>query len=158
MESSTTDKRGVDAATIAEAFRITATQRADQVAVRTKGGAQEWTWGELRERVDALAAGLAGLGLRKGDTIALMLGNRPEFHLADLAAMMVGATPFSIYMTYAPNQIEYVVSDAGARILITEQEYLDNVLEARKGLPDLEHVIVVDGDAPEGTVALDVLE
>ena len=79
-----------------------------------------------------------------------MLGNRPEFHLADLAAMMVGATPFSIYMTYAPNQIEYVVGDAGARILITEQQFLDNVLKAREELPDLEHVIVVDGDAPEG--------
>ncbi|MCW2983239.1 MAG: long-chain fatty acid--CoA ligase, partial [Conexibacter sp.] len=154
MESSTAPKRGVDAATIAEAFRITSAQRAGDVAIRTKGDEVSWTWGELRERVDALAGGLHGLGLRKGDTIALMLGNRPEFHLADLAAIMVGATPFSIYMTYAPNQIEYVVSDAGARILITEQQFLDNVLEARKSLPDLEHVIVVDGDAPEGTTAL----
>ena len=39
-----------------------------------------------------------------------MLGNRPEFHLADLAAVMLGATPFSIYMTYAPDQIAFVVS------------------------------------------------
>jgi long-subunit acyl-CoA synthetase (AMP-forming) len=154
VESSTAPQRGVDAATIAEAFRITSSQRADEVAVRTKGDEVSWTWGELRERVDRLAGGLHALGLRKGDTIALMLGNRPEFHQADLAAMMVGATPFSIYMTYAPNQIEYVVSDAGAKILITEQAYLDNVLEARKTLPDLEHVIVVDGDAPEGTTPL----
>jgi len=154
VESSTAPQRGVDAATIAEAFRITSGQRAGEVAVRTKGDEVSWTWGELRERVDRLAGGLHGLGLRKGDTIALMLGNRPEFHLADLAAMMVGATPFSIYMTYAPNQIEYVVSDAGAKILITEQQYLANVLEARKALPDLAHVIVVDGDAPEGTTPL----
>ncbi|HWH96038.1 MAG TPA: AMP-dependent synthetase/ligase [Baekduia sp.] len=154
MESSTAPKRGVGAATIAEAFRLTSAQRAGQVAVRTKDDEISWTWGELRERVDALAGGLYGLGLRKGDTIALMLGNRPEFHLADLAAMMVGATPFSIYMTYAPNQIEYVVSDAGAKILITEQQFLANVLEARELLPDLEHVIVVDGAAPEGTRAL----
>jgi long-chain acyl-CoA synthetase len=157
VESSTTPKRGVDAATIAEAFRITAEQRVDQVAVRTKGDEVSWTWGELRARVDRLAGGLAALGLRKGDTIALMLGNRPEFHQADLAAMMVGATPFSIYMTYAPNQIEYVVGDAGARILITESQFLDNVLEARRTLPGLDHVIVVDGaaaDLPEGTTAL----
>ena len=154
MESSTAPKRGVDAATIAESFRITSAQRADEIAVRTKGDEVAWTWGELRERVDRLAGGLHDLGLRKGDTIALLLGNRPEFHLADLAAIMVGATPFSIYMTYAPNQIEYVVSDAGARILITEQAYLANVLEARAALPDLEHVIVVDGDAPEGTTPL----
>jgi len=158
VESSTTPKRGVDAATIAEAFRLTAEQRADQVAVRTKGGAVSWTWGELRDRVDRLAGSLSALGLRKGDTIALMLGNRPEFHQADLAAMMVGATPFSIYMTYAPNQIEYVVQDAGAKIIVTEQQFLDNVLEARKTLPGLAHVIVVDGDAvPEGVTRLDDL-
>jgi long-chain acyl-CoA synthetase len=155
VESSTAPKRGVDAATIAQAFRITAAQRPDEVAVRTKGDEVAWTWDELRGRVDRLAGGLHDLGLRKGDTIALMLGNRPEFHLADLAAMMVGATPFSIYMTYAPNQIEYVVSDAGARIIITEQQFLANVLEARKSLPDLEYVILVDGDAPEGTLALE---
>jgi long-chain acyl-CoA synthetase len=154
VESSTAPKRGVDAATIAEAFRLTSAQRADEVAIRTKGGEVSWTWSELRERVDRLAGGLYELGLRKGDTIALMLGNRPEFHQADLAAMMVGATPFSIYMTYAPNQIEYVVSDAGAKIIITEQAYLANVLEARKALPDLAHVIVVDGEAPEGTTPL----
>lgn len=154
MESSTAPERGVDAATIAQAFRITAAQRADDVAVRTKGDEVAWTWAELRERVDRLAGGLHDLGLRKGDTIALLLGNRPEFHLADLAAMMVGATPFSIYMTYAPNQIEYVVSDAGAKIIVTEQQYLANVLEAQKALPDLAHVIVVDGEPPEGTTPL----
>jgi long-chain acyl-CoA synthetase len=158
VDSSTTPKRGVDATTIAEAFRLTAEQRVDQVAVRTKGDVVSWTWGELRERVDRLAGSLAALGLRKGDTIALMLGNRPEFHQADLAAMMVGATPFSIYMTYAPNQIEYVVADAGAKIIVTEQQFLDDVLEARKALPDLAHVIVVDGgDVPDGVTRLDDL-
>ncbi|HEU4975653.1 MAG TPA: AMP-dependent synthetase/ligase [Baekduia sp.] len=157
MEASTTaPRRGVEAATVAEAFRLTAERHRDAVAVRTKDDEIAWTWGELRERVDALAAGLAALGLRKGDTIALQLGNRPEFHLADLAAIMVGATPFSVYLTYAPNQIEYVVQDAGARIIVTETQFLDNVLEARKALPGLEHVIVVDADGglPEGTMAL----
>jgi long-subunit acyl-CoA synthetase (AMP-forming) len=148
-------KRAVDAATIAEAFRLTAADKEGDVAVKTLDGSTTWTWGELREKVDALSGGLHALGLRKGDTIALMLGNRPEFHLADLAAMMVGATPFSIYMTYAPGQIAYVVGDAGARILITESQFLDNVLKAREELPDLEHVIVIDGDAPEGVMTLD---
>jgi long-subunit acyl-CoA synthetase (AMP-forming) len=154
VEGSTTTKRAVDAATIAEAFRLTAKQRAGDVAVRTRDDATSWTWGDLRERVDALASGLHDLGLGKGDTIALLLSNRPEFHQADLAAMMLGATPFSIYMQYTPEQIEYVVSDAGARILITEQQFLSNVLEARASLPDLEHIIVVDGEAPDGTIAL----
>ncbi len=158
MGSDTETKRAVDAATIAEAFRITSAQRADRVAVRTKGDGVAWTWGQLRERVDALAGGLSGLGLKRGDSIALMLANRPEFHLCDLAAMMVGATPFSIYSTYAPNQIEYVVSDAGARILITEPQFLESVLEARKSLPGLEHVILVEGEAPEGCTTLAEVE
>ncbi len=154
-----THRRGaLDATTIAEAFRITAAERRDAVAIRTKGDAFTITWGTLRERVDALAQGLARLGLERGDTIALMLSNRPEFHICDLAATMLGATPFSIYNTYAPNQIAYLVTDAGAKVLICEQQYLEQVLEARKELPNLEHVIVVDGDAPEGTLALSEVE
>jgi long-chain acyl-CoA synthetase len=147
------------AATLAEAFRLTAAERVDQVAIRTRGDAFTITWGELRARVDALAGGLAKLGLRRGETIALLIGNRPEFHLCDLAAMMLGATPFSIYSTYTAEQIRYIVSDAGAQILICEQKFLPQVLEARKDLPGLEHVIVVDGDRseigqPDGTLAL----
>jgi long-subunit acyl-CoA synthetase (AMP-forming) len=147
-----------EATTLAQAFRLTADNYGDQVAVRTLNDEISWTWGELRERVDALAGGLAKLGLRRGDTAALMLGNRPEFHLCDLAVATVGATPFSIYQTYAPNQIEYVVSDAASPVLITEQAYLANVLEARKSLPGLAHVIVVDGEPPEGCVALAEVE
>jgi long-chain acyl-CoA synthetase len=146
------------ATTIAEAFRQTVERKPDEVAIRTKGDAFSITWGELRQRVDALAAGLAGLGLEKGDAVALLFGNRPEFHLCDLAVMMVGGTPFSIYNTYAPNQIEYVVKDAGARILITEQSYLPQVSEARKSLPDLEHLIVIDGDVPEDALSLEEVE
>jgi long-subunit acyl-CoA synthetase (AMP-forming) len=146
------------AATIAEAFRITAAERLDEIAIRTKEDAFTITWRELRERVDALAGGLAGLGLGHGDTLALMLSNRPEFHICDLAAMMLGATPFSIYNTYTPDQISYIMGDAGAKVLICEQQYLPGVLEARAGLPDLEHVIVVDGEPPEGVSALGEVE
>jgi long-chain acyl-CoA synthetase len=163
MEEITQPRGAVGAATIAEAFRITAADRADEVAVRTKGDEIAWTWGELRERVDALAAGLTGLGLKRGDTVALLFGNRPEFHLCDLAVVTAGATPFSIYMQYGPEQIRYVVNDAGARMIITEQKFLDNVLEARRELPDLEHVILIDpttgaadgARAPEGVLTLD---
>jgi long-chain acyl-CoA synthetase len=151
-------RSAVGAETLAEAFRLTSADRAGEVAIRTKGDDFTITWGELRGRVDDLAGGLAKLGLGHGETIALMLSNRPEFHICDLAAMMLGAAPFSIYNTYAPNQIEYVVADADARILICEQQYLPQVLEARAGLPELEHVIVVDGDAPQGTLALSDVE
>ena len=162
-QPTTRERSAVNAATIAEAFRITAAERAEEVAIRTKGDEFTITWGELRARVDDLAGGLAKLGLQRGETIALMLSNCPEFHLCDLAAMMLGAAPFSIYNTYAPNQIEFVVADADSRILICEQQYLPQVLEARKELPNLEHVIVVDGDRsetgqPEGTIALSEVE
>ncbi len=161
MELSTaieTIGRAVDAPTIAEAFRRTAATYPDRVAVRTIDDAESITWGKLRERVDALARGLSTLGVKRGDSVAIMLSNRPEFHIADLAAVSLGATPFSIYQTYAPNQIEYVVADADAHVAIVEQQYLANVLEARKQLPGLEHVIVVDGEPPEGTVALADIE
>src|SRR4051794_22259187 len=106
------ERRAVDAVTIAEAFRITSQQRAGEVAVRTKDDSVSLTWAELRERVDALAGGLSALGVRRGDTVALMLSNRPEFSVCDLGAMMCGAAAFSIYQTYTPDQIAYVVGDA----------------------------------------------
>jgi long-chain acyl-CoA synthetase len=151
-------KRAIDAGTVAEAFEITAEQHGDDVALRTRDDGVSITWGELRERVDALAGGLAKLGVGRGDTVALMFGNRPEFHLSDLAVMTLGGTPFSIYQTYTPEQIQYLISDSGARVAILEQQFLDRFLEARQELPDLEHVIVVDGDAPEGVLALDEVE
>ena len=158
MESSTAARRAVDASTIAEAFRITAEQRADEVFLRTKGDEVSLTWQAARERVDAIAGGLARLGLSRGDTIALLIGNRPEFALVDLGATMLGATPFSIYMQYTPEQIAFVVGDAGARILVCEQALLPGVLEAREQLPELEHVVVVDGEAPEGVLPLAEVE
>src|ERR1700730_6115021 len=146
------------AATIAEAFRITVAERGDDVAIRTKDDAFTITWGELRERVDDLAGGLAKLRVRRGQTVALMLSNRPEFHICDLAAMMLGAVPFSVYNSYAPDQIRYLLSDAEARVLICEQQFLPQVLQAREGLTALDHVIVVDGEPPEGTIALSDVE
>ena len=151
-------REALGAATIAEAFRITAGERAGEIAIRTRQDASTITWGELRERVDALAGGLARLGVKRGDTVALMLSNRPEFHLCDLAAMMLGAAPFSIYNTYTPEQIRYIVGDAEAKVLICEQQFLPQVREARRSLTELEYVIVVDGEAPLGTLALSEVE
>ena len=141
------ERRAVDAATIAEAFRITARQRADEVAVRTKDDAVRLTWAQLSDRVDALAGGLSRLGVRHGDSVALMLTNRPEFSVCDLAVMMCGGAAFSIYQTYTPDQIAYVVGDAEARVVICEQAFLPQVLAAREQLPAVEHVIVIDPTA-----------
>jgi long-chain acyl-CoA synthetase len=164
MEAAVKESRGramppaASAPSLAAAFRLTAAERPDQVAIRTRGDEFTITWRQLRDRVDALAGGLHELGVRRGDTVALMLTNRPEFHICDLAAMMLGAAPFSIYNTYTPEQITYLMQDAEARVLITEQTFLPEVLSARANLPGLEHVIVVDGEAPEGTLPLAEVE
>ncbi len=144
--------RAVGAVTIAEAFRITAEDHPDRVAVRTKDDELSLTWSELRDRVDALACGLHELGVRRGDTVAMMLANRPEFHIADLAAMSLGATPFSIYATSTPDQIAYVVGDAGAKVAIVEELFSGAFLAARDRLPALETVVVLEGGVGEGTV------
>jgi long-subunit acyl-CoA synthetase (AMP-forming) len=135
----TTDRpKALDSRTACEAFQTTAAANPDRIALRTKGDEFTMTWGDYAERVRALAAGLAALGVGRGDAVAIMLTNRPEFHLVDSAAMHLGATPFSIYNTYSPEQVRYPLEDAGARVAITEKAFEDRV--------DAEHVIVVDGD------------
>ena len=153
-----TTRRSLGARTMTEAFRLTVEDHADRVAVRTKDDEVSLTWSGLRDRVDALAGGLAGLGVQRGDTVALMLGNRPEFAIADLAAMTLGATPFSIYQTFTPAQIAFVVGDAAARVAIVEEQFLERFRAARAELPALEHVIVVEGARGEDTVAWDDVE
>jgi long-chain acyl-CoA synthetase len=157
MESSSTLSaagRAVDATTLTEALRRTAADHPEIVAVRMPDDSVSLTWSQLLARVDAIAGGLAKLGVKRGDCVAIMLGNRPEFHLVDLAAVTLGATPFSIYVTYPPHEIQFLCSDAGARVAIVEQAFLPAVLEARAELPELEHVIVVDGEAPDQTLSL----
>jgi long-chain acyl-CoA synthetase len=157
MESSTISPapaRAVDAPTLTDALRRTAANHPDVVAVRTLDDAVSLTWAELLRRVERTAGGLARLGVGSGDTVAIMLGNRPEFHSVDLAAAMLGAIPFSIYVTYPAEEVRYLINDAGSRVAIVEQAYLPVLLEARRDLPGLEHVIVVDGDVPAETIAL----
>ncbi len=150
------------ATTIVEAFELTSSRLADRVAIRTKGDEQTLTWAQWHRRVRDLAGGLHRLGLRRGQTLAIMLSNRPEFHIVDLAAVTLGATPFSIYQTYAANQIEYVVADADAHIAVVERQYLERFLEARDNLPQLERVIVLDHPDEEslsdGVLTLDEVE
>jgi long-subunit acyl-CoA synthetase (AMP-forming) len=135
---------GLRAATVAEAFQATAKAHPERVALRTKGDELSITWRAYAEKVRETAAGLAGLGLDRGHTMALMLTNRPEFHWFDAAALHLGATPFSLYNTYTSEQIQYHVSDAGARILVTEEAFADRV----EGLEGVEHLIVVERDGP----------
>jgi len=134
---------GLGASTVAEAFQITARAHPDRGALRMMDDAVSTTWGDYADRVRRTAAGLAGLGLERGQCMGIMLTNRPEFHWFDSAALHLGATPFSVYNTYSPEQIQYQVRDAQARILITERAFADRL----QGLEGIEHLIVVDDGA-----------
>jgi len=130
-----------DAPTVADVFGITAARRAGDVALRTLGDATTLTWADYSWRVRRTAAGLAALGLGRGDSMACMLTNRPEFHVVDAAAMHLGAVSFSVYNLASPEQLGYVLSHAEARVVVTEQQFVDTLRAS--GAP-VEHMIVVD--------------
>src|SRR3954463_13628842 len=123
--------------TMCAAFRRTVAEHGDVVALRTPGNGTRITWAEYGRRVHRIAAGLHALGLRRGDTLALMLGTRPEFHLVDAAAMHLGAIPFSIYTTSAPEQVEFLVRDSGARLAVADPAF-------RVPVPDVVSVDALD--------------
>ena len=138
---------------LVKAFYASVEKLGDDAAIRTEDDSYSISWNELRERVHRIAGGLAKLGVSKGDTVALLLNNRPEFIPCDLAAVSLGGIPFSIYQTSSPEQIQYVVSDAGSKVAIVESMFLEQFDTARENLPALEHVIVVCGEGGDHTLA-----
>jgi long-chain acyl-CoA synthetase len=138
----------VEAPTIPAAFRRTVARYGDRLALRELGGARELTWAEAARRVRGIAAGLAGLGLRRGDTMAILLPNTIECHLVDYAAAHLGAVPFTIFNSSSADQIAYQIGNAGARIVVTEQQFAGKVGAALATLANsVEHLVVVDGAA-----------
>ncbi|MFC7506135.1 AMP-dependent synthetase/ligase [Nocardioides sp. GCM10030258] len=145
-----------DNRTLCAAFQQTASARPDAVALRTPDDSVALTWAEYAARVRNVASGLAVLGVTRGDTVALMLTNRPEFHVVDTGALHVGATPFSIYNTLASDQITHVLGNAGTKVVITELQFLEK-LKAADTDGQVAHFVCVDGPA-EGAITLAELE
>jgi long-chain acyl-CoA synthetase len=138
----------VEAPTIPAAFRRTVARYGDRVALRELGGIRELTWAQADQRVRSIAAGLVGLGLRRGDTMAILLPNIIECHLVDYAAAHLGAVPFTIFNSSSVDQIAYQIENASARIVVTGQQFADKVRAALAALADpVEHLVLVDGDA-----------
>ncbi|MHB8690053.1 MAG: AMP-dependent synthetase/ligase [Solirubrobacteraceae bacterium] len=149
------------ARSLCEAFQITAAANAQRPALRSPDDSFALSWGEYAERVKTIAAGLAALGVGDGDTVALLLGNRSEFHLLDTATLHLGAAPFSIYHTNPPEQIVPLLANSGARVMITEPMFLERARATRELHPAIEHVVVVgvgDGDLLAGELTLSALE
>jgi long-chain acyl-CoA synthetase len=118
------------AATMCEALMTTAALRPDQIALRSPDDSFSLTFAQLLRRLAATASLLHERGLRRGDALGLMMLNRPEFHVVDAAAMLLGATPFSLYNTSPAEQIAFVMGDAGNRIVVAEGRFLDVVRDA----------------------------
>src|SRR5277367_3219089 len=150
IDSKTTSEQPT---TLCEAFQRNAAIDPDAVALRTPGGTQTLTWRQYAADVRRVAAGLYGLGVRRGDTVSLMMANRIEFYPLEVGAQHVGATSFSVYNTLAPEQLSYVFDNAGTKVVICEQQYVDGI---RASGATLEHIVCIDG-SPEGTLSLDDL-
>ncbi len=141
------EPQSLRAPTMAQAFLATIASRGDAVALRTSDGAVEIRYRELPDRLAEVAAALAAHGVSRGDTVGMMLTNRPEFHVIDGAAMLMGAVPFSVYNTSAPEQLAYVIGDAGARVVLTERQFVPAIAAATEHGLELTHVIVIDDEA-----------
>ncbi|OIN82032.1 fatty acid--CoA ligase FadD11 [Mycobacterium malmoense] len=140
-------------ATMCEAFQRTASIDPDAVALRTPGGAQTLTWREYAAQVRKVAAGLAGLGVRRGDTVSLMMANRIEFYPLEVGAQHVGATSFSVYNTLPAEQLTYLFDNAGTKVAICEEQYVDRI---RASGAAIERIVCIDG-SPAGTLSVDDL-
>jgi fatty-acyl-CoA synthase len=130
----------------------------------------------FRERVGTLARGLRELGVERGDRVALLMGNRPEWIISAFAAFRVGAMAVGVNTWYKANDLSYVLEHAGAKAIVMADRFLTNDYEQiitevcpelqtssadefeSEALPDLEHVIVVGSEVPKGARAFSEVE
>ncbi len=117
---------------------------------------------ELGQRIDALAAGLYKLGVKKGDVVVVLLPTCPEFVYAHFAIGRVGAVLSPVIPLFLRQELQYILNDCDAAAVIVQpnvsgNKLLEIVQELRPELPHLRHVIVRGDEAPEGTVTLNSL-
>ncbi len=119
----------------------------DRVALRKKdfGIWQEISWNEYAANVRTVAHGLLNFGIARGECVAVISENRPEWLYVDLGIQSIGAVTAAIYVTNAAEQVAYIVEHSQARIIFVEdEEQLDKVLKTREGLPKLEMIVVFE--------------
>ncbi len=122
-------------------------QYGDRVALREKilGVWRGTSWREYWEAVCRVGRSLEAAGIKPGDHIAILSGNRTEWLYADLGAQLIGARSVGIYQTNPTSDVAYVLSHSHARIVFCEdQEQVDKVIECAEGTPDLARVVVFD--------------
>ncbi|MCA0205369.1 MAG: AMP-binding protein [Proteobacteria bacterium] len=137
-------------ATPAGVFRARAQEWAAMPALRHKrrGLWQSLSWAEYYAQARALGLALADLGVRRGEVVAVLAENRPEWVIADIGAQAMGIVGNGIYPTASPEQMRYILQDSETRVLIVEnQEQLEKALAVRAECPALVKIVVID---PEG--------
>ena len=132
--------------TLLDYFRFAVASGKTELLVSKVGGS--WTplsASEFGERTQGLALGLALLGVDREDRVAILSENRPEWPMADFAALALGALTVPIYTSYLAPQVEYILRDSLAKVVFVSNAIeLQKVVDVRDRCPDLKHVIVVD--------------
>ena len=121
--------------------------RANKTAMREKhlGIWQSWTWNDVSEHVRALACGLAEMGFKRGDNLAIIGDNRPRLYMTMAAVQCLGGVPVPLYQDAVANEMLFVLQDAGIRFaLVEDQEQVDKLLELKAQMPQLEHIVYDD--------------
>ncbi|MBI6545769.1 MAG: long-chain fatty acid--CoA ligase [Cyanobacteria bacterium NC_groundwater_1444_Ag_S-0.65um_54_12] len=145
---------------LSHCFDRTVTRYGSKTALtfKSKGAWQPITYQQFAQQTELVSAALGGLGIEKGDRIALLSENRPEWLMADQGILAIGAVNVPIYPTLASAQIKYLLEDCGARVLLlSSQTHLDKVLPVAGELPQLTHIILFDG-TPRGQAPQKLLE
>ena len=120
----------------------------DSIRVKDLGIWQSWTWAEAAVEIRALACGLAHLGLKRGEKLAIIGDNRPRLYWGMTAAQALGAIPVPLYQDAVADEMAYVLDNADVKIaLVQNQEQVDKMFELRERCPQLEHIIF---DEPRG--------
>jgi len=130
--------------------------RAEHYFHYTPEGVRVLSTDEFFSKVSALASGLEKLGIGSGDRVMLLSDNRPEWHIADLATVDLGAIDVPIYGTLTPSQIGYQARDSGAVAAVVENdEQMAKFLEIRDQCPELKHLIQIEGTPAAGVTLID---
>ncbi|MBS1893030.1 MAG: AMP-binding protein, partial [Actinobacteria bacterium] len=144
--------RGTDSKTLADLLVRSAERYGAHPAVRFKEG-DAWvdrSFQQVLDVVKPLALGLVALGIEKGDRVSILGNTRPEWTYFDFAALSIGATVVPIYQTNSPEECAYVLENSDAKVVVVEDdEQLTKIREVRAGLPQLEQVVMMIGDADD---------
>lgn len=134
---------------IADLVRATADRLPDKPALIFQD--QPVKFSELDREIDRAAAGIAALGVRKGDRVAVLVNNIPHFVYAYMGLMRAGAVMVPLNTMSTADEVSHVLADAEARVVVAAEAYVRTVEGLRDTLPMLEHVVVA-GEAPVGAM------